>query len=66
MTLYLAVTPDKYELPICVTDNIGEMARKFKTSNNNISSKISKNHSGKNLGVKFIKIKVDTEEVING
>ena len=27
MRLYIAVTPDKYELPVCVTDTAWEMAK---------------------------------------
>lgn len=27
MTLYLAVTPDRYELPVAVADSVGELAR---------------------------------------
>lgn len=59
MILYLAVTADKYELPLMVTDNIQELAEKYKTTGNNIRSSISKGINGKCSGRKFVKVEVE-------
>ena len=58
MILYMAVTPDEYELPLMVTNNIQELAKKYKTTSNNILSSISKNKNGKNTGRKFVRVEV--------
>lgn len=54
--LYLAVTPDKYELPLCVEDNPIELARKFNTTKNSMLSQISHGTSGKLQGYKFVRV----------
>lgn len=65
-TIYMAVTPDEYELPLFVTDNLAEMADKFHKTKACISSSICHKRQGTNKGgVKFIKIKEeeDAEEI---
>ena len=57
--LYMAVTADKYELPICVEDSVKKLAKWAGISENTLSSRISKESSGKTSGIKFIKV---TEE----
>ena len=42
MTLYLAVTADKYELPLYVADTCKEMAKWYGVSGQKISTAISK------------------------
>lgn len=59
--MYMAVTPDKYELPLAVCDTAGELGAKFGVSANLIQSSISKNQSGRNRGFKFVKVN-DVEE----
>ena len=58
MTLYMAVTPDKYELPIAVEVNLEDIAELFGMSVNSVASSIAKNRSGKRKGVKFLRIEV--------
>ena len=55
----MAVTADKYELPICVEDSVKKLAKWAGISENTLSSRISKESSGKTSGIKFIKV---TEE----
>lgn len=59
--LYLAVTPDEYELPLFVADSAVELAKMFSTTANVVSSCISHNSSGKKAGVKFIRIVVEED-----
>lgn len=58
MKLYLAVTPDEYELPLYVAESVEELSYKYGLTPNNIRSKISKNQSGKILGIKFLRIDI--------
>lgn len=60
--LYMAVTADKYELPICVKDNVHDLAVWAGISDNTLSSNLSKNRSGKNRGYKFVKVGELNEE----
>ncbi|MET3616745.1 hypothetical protein ABID14_000365 [Peptoniphilus olsenii] len=62
-TVYLAVTPDKYQLPLYVADSVGEMAERFNTTVSSVSTSISKNKSGNRKGVKFIRIEIKVDEV---
>ena len=57
-TFYMAVTPDKYELPIYVADTIEELASRYNVSKNLIYSCVSKNKSGERSGRKFVKVKI--------
>lgn len=58
MKLYMAVTPDKYELPLAVETNASDLAKMFGTNQQAIFTAISKNLSGKQNGVKFVKVEV--------
>lgn len=59
--IYMAVTPDKYELPIYVSDDLSEIADHFNITKNNLKSSISHNRSGLTTGRKFIRVKVEDE-----
>lgn len=59
MIVYIAVTPDEYEMPLIVADNLKEMSRKSGIKKDVISSAIYHESNGKRLGIKFIKIEVD-------
>lgn len=59
MVIYMAVTMDKYELPIALADSAVELAKMCNTSVNNIYSCISKVQSGKYKKSKFIKVKIE-------
>lgn len=53
---YAAVTADKYELPLAVADSVPELARMTGRSEGTIYACISHGRSGKNTGMKFIRI----------
>ena len=53
--LYMAVTPDKYELPLCVSDNLKELADRFNTTTDNISSAICHDASGKRRALSLLR-----------
>lgn len=59
MILYMAVTPDKYELPITVENTLFDLAEMFGTTSSTILTSISRNKSGKRRGAKFVKVEVD-------
>ena len=54
--LYMAVTPDKYELPMMVSNNTREIANSYGVTYENMLSQISKNLNGKKQGVKFVRV----------
>ena len=62
MKLYLGVTPDEYELPLFVADSLKELSKISGIDYDSIRNLISKNSSGRNKGVKFIKIIIDEEK----
>jgi hypothetical protein len=53
----MAVTSDKYELPIYVGSNAKELAEHFGVSINNVYSSISHKSTGRYRGYKFVKVK---------
>ena len=55
--LWLAVTPDKYELPLYVADSAQELANILKTTRNNIMTKKHRQHNGKSCGYKVVCVK---------
>jgi len=57
--IYMAVTPDKYELPLYVADTVEEIAEKYGLTKKNIYNYVSANRSGRIAGVKFVKVKDD-------
>lgn len=56
MTLYMAVTSDRYELPIAVEQTITDLADRMGVKPNTISNNISRGFR------KYIKIDVDVDE----
>lgn len=58
----MAVTGDKYELPLFVTTRLYELAREFGVSQNNILSCIAHKTSGRFKGIKFVRVIIDDEE----
>lgn len=61
MTLYLAVTADKYELPICVETTIDNIARRMGVTRNTVAVGISRGRSGSRYGFAFRKVTVEEE-----
>lgn len=60
--LYMAVTADKYELPLAVAKNAKKLSRMTGYSRTTIDSSISKRRNGKNRGIKFVKVEESEEE----
>lgn len=61
--LWLAVTPDKLELPVFVERSPAELAKKAGTTENNVRSQASRHHtacikhkSGRRGGYRFYKV----------
>lgn len=65
MKLYMGVTPDKYELPLFVADSLKELSKMSGFDYDSVRHLISKRSSGKNKGIKFIKITIDEEKEWN-
>lgn len=57
--LWLAVTADKYELPICVEETARELAEKIGIHTGNVTYLAHINSNGRCSGRKIIKIKAD-------
>ena len=62
MKIYMGVTPDKYELPMFVADSLKELAKMSGFDYDSIRHRISKKSSGRNHGIKFIKVIIGEEE----
>lgn len=63
MKLYLGVTPDKYELPLFVADSLKELSKMSGFDYDSIRHRISKNSSGRNKGIKFIRIELEEKDI---
>ena len=62
MTLYLAVSPDRYGLPIAVADSGRELERILGLGKRTVTSHISKVKHGTLKKQKYFKIEIDDEE----
>ena len=60
--LFMAVEPDKYELPIYVTDNLQDMSDRFGVSKNTIKTSIAHDRKGNLTGRKFVKVEFEENE----
>lgn len=60
--VYMAVTADKYELPLYVTENLDEMADKFHKTKGCILSSISHQRKGKKGGIMFLRIEEENDD----
>ncbi len=60
--LYLAVTTDKYELPLYVSDTAKGLADWSGYSSGYILSAISHDYPGKKAGMKFLRIEIEMED----
>lgn len=60
--MYMAVTTDKYELPLAVADTARELGKLLNVSGNLIHSSISKNQNGKARKMRFLKIDLTDDE----
>lgn len=55
----MAVTADKYELPLCIENSVEKLSKKVGVTANAVSSSITKQCSGRLKGLKYIKITLD-------
>jgi hypothetical protein len=62
MVLYLAVSPDRYGLPIAVADSARELERMLGLGRGTVISHISKVRHGTLRKQKYLKIEIDDEE----
>ena len=62
MVLYLAVSTDKYELPIAVAGSAFELERLLGLGRGTVISHISKVRHGTLRKQKYLKIEIDDEE----
>lgn len=54
--LYMAVTPDEYELPIAVADTLDDLAQMRKRPKSRIKEAIARSRSGEIIGEKYIRV----------
>lgn len=59
MQIFMAVTPDQYELPMCVCESAQELADKLGISKSTVKSQISLKASGVQSGRKLIKFELE-------
>ena len=59
MYLYMAVTADKYELPLIVSDKIGDVAKYAGVSKNAVSTVICREYPERQGKIKYVKVIVD-------
>ncbi len=59
MRLYMAVTADKYELPLIVSDKVKDIAKYSGTSERNVYQGIYYNYPGKRKKMKFVRVDVN-------
>jgi hypothetical protein len=64
--LFLAVTADKYELPLYVADSVGELADRYGIKRKDMYSRMvgfrTGKYTGKGRGQKFITVKVKVKD----
>lgn len=60
--LWMAVTPDEYELPLAVEDTARELGNRFNVDANVVMSCVKKERTGKNTGRKFIKVEIREDD----
>ena len=61
MTVFMAVTGDRFELPLCVANNATEMARYTGSSRSDVYRIIRRN-SKTRQGYRILKIDIDDDE----
>ena len=61
-TVYMAVSPDRYELPIAVRDTAAELGKLFGISRTTVLSNIADGRSGVRRGAKFVKTYIEEGE----
>lgn len=57
--LWLAVTPDVYELPLAVCDTADELGQKYGLSRNTVISNVRQKADGTKSGRKFVRVRLE-------
>ena len=57
--LWMAVTADEYELPICVADTARELGEKYGVTADTVITLARDDSSGKIIGKKYVKVRND-------
>lgn len=57
--LWMAVTADEYELPICVADTARELGEKYGVTADTVITLARDASSGKIIGKKYVKVRND-------
>lgn len=57
--LWLAVTADKYELPLAVCDTAEQLGRTFGLRADSIINHVHRGDSGKRSGRRFVKVRIE-------
>ena len=57
----MAVTADKYELPVCVKDKARDLARWAGVTEGTIHSAIGRKTTGRITGIRYIKVVLEEE-----
>lgn len=63
--LYMAVTPDRYELPLAVCRSADELGSCFGIKGHTVLANICRNETGTKRGAKFIRIEVEEDDYEN-
>lgn len=58
----MAVTTDRYELPLAVCGSPDELGKCFGMSGNSVLVSLWRNETGKRRGAKFIRVKIEEGE----
>lgn len=58
MTLWMEVTQDEFELPVCVADSIQELAEAAGTTKRNIQYALSKRKRGITKHGRFVRVEI--------
>ena len=57
--LLAAITADEFETPLCVARSAAELERQMGLPKNSVCASINKHASGRNTGMRFVKILTD-------
>ena len=62
MSIWMAVTADKFELPLCVADTANDLAKMLRISASTISSAVNQKTKRSNKNMKFVKVEVSEND----
>ncbi len=60
--LYMAVTPDRYELPLAVCRSADELGQAFGITGHTVMVSLCRKDDGRKRGAKFLRIEVEEDE----